>query len=96
MIVAIRTDITPATSQSRRSSSFVGPEHMLAGLVEVTDTFDGDLLMKYALTPQMLRQQAIKFARTAEAGPQSLSDTPQRVSGSAPVDFGQWRLHVCS
>ncbi|WP_176052390.1 AAA family ATPase [Paraburkholderia caribensis] len=57
--------------------SYVGPEHMLAGLAEVTDSFAGDLLMKYGLTPQVLRQQAIKFAGTDEAGPQPASDTPQ-------------------
>jgi ATP-dependent Clp protease ATP-binding subunit ClpC len=55
--------------------SYVGPEHMLAGLAEVTDSFAGDLLIKYGLTPQALRQQAIKLS--GEAGPQAASDTPQ-------------------
>ncbi|WP_179713853.1 ATP-dependent Clp protease ATP-binding subunit [Paraburkholderia bryophila] len=57
--------------------SYVGPEHMLTGLAEVTDSFAGDLLMKYGLTPPALRQQVLKFAGTDEASAQTPSDTPQ-------------------
>jgi len=59
------------------AQSYVGPEHMLTGLAEVTDSFAGDLLMKYGLTPQALRQQVLKFAGTDESSAQTPSDTPQ-------------------
>jgi ATP-dependent Clp protease ATP-binding subunit ClpC len=57
--------------------NYVGPEHMLTGLAEVSTSFAGDLLMKYGLTPQALRQQALKTADTAPGAAQPPGDTPQ-------------------
>ncbi|CAN7795533.1 AAA family ATPase [Caballeronia sp. LjRoot34] len=57
--------------------NYVGPEHMLTGLSEVTDSFAGDLLMKYGLTPQALRQQTLKLVGTDESATAAPSDTPQ-------------------
>ncbi|SEC13559.1 ATP-dependent Clp protease ATP-binding subunit ClpC [Burkholderia sp. WP9] len=56
--------------------NYVGPEHILTGLAEVTDSFAGDLLMKYGLSPHQLRQQTLKVAGQEEAA-QAPSDTPQ-------------------
>ncbi|MDR8398508.1 MULTISPECIES: ATP-dependent Clp protease ATP-binding subunit [Paraburkholderia] len=56
--------------------NYVGPEHILTGLAEVTDSFAGDLLMKYGLSPHLLRQQTLKQAGQEEAA-QAPSDTPQ-------------------
>jgi ATP-dependent Clp protease ATP-binding subunit ClpC len=39
---------------------YIGPEHLLVGLIEEEDGFAGDLLRKYGLTPEALRQQIIK------------------------------------
>ncbi|MEX3856426.1 ATP-dependent Clp protease ATP-binding subunit [Paraburkholderia sp. BR10923] len=48
---------------------YVGPEHILLGLAEVTDSFAGTLLAKYGLTPQALRQQAVSLVgKGAEEG----------------------------
>ncbi|CAM5766569.1 chaperone protein ClpB [Labrys miyagiensis] len=59
--------------------SYVGPEHILLGLSEVQDSFAGDLLAKYGLTPQALRQQAVKIVgKGSEAGHVATpSNTPQ-------------------
>ncbi len=40
--------------------SYVGPEHLLIGLAAVPDSFAGNILGKYGLTPQALRQQAVQ------------------------------------
>lgn len=40
--------------------SYIGPEHMLIGLVEEEDGLAGDLLRKYGLTPSSLRQKTVK------------------------------------
>ncbi len=39
---------------------YIGPEHLLAGLVEEEDGMAGDLLRKYGLTPESLRQKIVK------------------------------------
>ncbi len=59
--------------------SYVGPEHILIGLAEVPDSFAGNLLAKYGLTPQALRQQAVKVVgKGAEEGRVETPDnTPQ-------------------
>jgi ATPases with chaperone activity, ATP-binding subunit len=59
--------------------SYVGPEHILLGLAEVSDSFAGNLLAKYGLTPQALRQQAVKVVgKGAEAGRvETPTNTPQ-------------------
>jgi ATP-dependent Clp protease ATP-binding subunit ClpC len=40
--------------------SYVGPEHLLIGLAEEEDGHAGELLRKLGVTPQALRQQALK------------------------------------
>ena len=49
--------------------SYVGPEHILLGLAEIPDSFAGNLLQRYGLTPQALRQQTVKVVgKGAEKG----------------------------
>ena len=59
--------------------SYVGPEHLLVGLVEEEDGMAGDLLRKYGLTPESVRQKIIKVvgkgAREGHVDTQSC--TPQ-------------------
>ncbi len=59
--------------------SYVGPEHILIGLAEVRESFAGDLLAKYGITPSALRQQSVKIVgKGAEEGDvASPSNTPQ-------------------
>jgi ATP-dependent Clp protease ATP-binding subunit ClpC len=42
--------------------SYVGPEHLLIGLAEEEDGHAGELLRKYGVTAQALRQKALKLA----------------------------------
>ncbi|NKJ49264.1 Clp protease ClpC [Burkholderia sp. SG-MS1] len=49
--------------------SYVGPEHILIGLVEEEDGFAGELLRKLGLTSQALRQKTVKVVgQGAEGG----------------------------
>ncbi|HTI18870.1 MAG TPA: ATP-dependent Clp protease ATP-binding subunit [Trinickia sp.] len=49
--------------------SYVGPEHILIGLIEEEDGFAGDLLRKYGLSPHSLRQKTAKVVgKGAEEG----------------------------
>ncbi|HEX3635370.1 MAG TPA: Clp protease N-terminal domain-containing protein, partial [Paraburkholderia sp.] len=49
--------------------SYVGPEHILIGLVEEEDGFAGELLRKLGLTSQAMRQKAVKVVgQGAEGG----------------------------
>ncbi len=49
--------------------SYVGPEHLLIGLVEEDEGIAGTILRRYGLTPQALRQQVVKVVgRGAEDG----------------------------
>ena len=49
--------------------SYVGPEHLLIGLIEEPDGLAGDLLRKYGLSPQAVRQKVVKVVgRGAEEG----------------------------
>jgi ATP-dependent Clp protease ATP-binding subunit ClpC len=49
--------------------SYVGPEHILIGLVEEEDGFAGEMLRKYGLSPQALRQKVVKVVgKGAEEG----------------------------
>ncbi|WP_442000606.1 ATP-dependent Clp protease ATP-binding subunit [Microvirga sp. 2TAF3] len=49
--------------------SYVGPEHFLIGLVEEGEGIAGDVLRRYGLTPQAIRQQVVKVVgRGAEEG----------------------------
>lgn len=59
--------------------SYVGPEHLLVGLAEEEDGIAGQLLRKYGLTPQAIRQQIVKVVgKGAEEGRvQEPSNTPQ-------------------
>jgi len=59
--------------------SYIGPEHLLVGLIEEEDGMAGDLLRKYGLSPQAVRQKIIKVvgkgAQEGRVEPQST--TPQ-------------------
>jgi ATP-dependent Clp protease ATP-binding subunit ClpC len=59
--------------------SYVGPEHLLVGLVEEEDGMAGDLLRKYGLTPESVRQKIIKVVgKGAQEGRvETQSSTPQ-------------------
>ena len=59
--------------------SYVGPEHMLLGLAQVPESFAGNLLRKYGLTPQALRQQTLRTvgAGAEEGRVSGPSNTPQ-------------------
>ncbi|HEV2573219.1 MAG TPA: ATP-dependent Clp protease ATP-binding subunit [Beijerinckiaceae bacterium] len=59
--------------------SYVGPEHILLGLAEIPDSFAGNLLQRYGLTPQALRQQTVKVVgKGAEKGHvDTPTNTPQ-------------------
>ncbi len=49
--------------------SYVGPEHFLIGLAEEGEGIASDVLRRYGLTPQAIRQQVVKVVgRGAEAG----------------------------
>ncbi len=49
--------------------SYVGPEHILVGLVEEEDGFGGEMLRKLGLTPQAVRQKVVKVVgEGAETG----------------------------
>ncbi len=39
--------------------SYIGPEHLLVGLIEEEDGMAGDLLRKYGLTPEAVRQKIV-------------------------------------
>jgi ATP-dependent Clp protease ATP-binding subunit ClpC len=59
--------------------SYVGPEHLLIGLAEEDDGLASQILRKYGLTPQALRQQTVKVVgKGAEEGRvQQPTNTPQ-------------------
>lgn len=58
--------------------SYVGPEHLIIGLAEEGEGLAADILRKYGLTPQSLRQQVTKVVgRGAEEGRvETPSNTP--------------------
>ncbi|HEY9789976.1 MAG TPA: ATP-dependent Clp protease ATP-binding subunit [Candidatus Obscuribacterales bacterium] len=58
--------------------SYVGPEHLLVGLAEEEDGIAGQILRKFGLTPQALRQQTVKVVgKGAEEGKvQAPTNTP--------------------
>jgi ATP-dependent Clp protease ATP-binding subunit ClpC len=59
--------------------SYVGPEHLLVGLVEEEDGMAGDLLRMYGLSPEAVRQKIIKVVgKGAQEGRvETQSSTPQ-------------------
>ena len=48
------------TASRELGHSYVGPEHLLIGLAEEEEGLAGDLLRRYGLTPQALRQQTVR------------------------------------
>jgi ATP-dependent Clp protease ATP-binding subunit ClpC len=40
--------------------SYIGPEHLLIGLADVSDSLAGTLLKKYGVSPEMIRQKTVK------------------------------------
>ena len=59
--------------------SYIGPEHLLVGLIEEEDGMAGDLLRRYELSPEAVRQKIIKVVgKGAQEGRvESQSTTPQ-------------------
>jgi ATP-dependent Clp protease ATP-binding subunit ClpC len=59
--------------------SYVGPEHLLIGLIEEEDGMAGDLLRKYGLSPEAVRQKIVKVVgKGAQEGRvETQSTTPQ-------------------
>src|SRR5882672_8940752 len=66
------------TASRELGHSYVGPEHLLIGLAEEEEGIAGDLLRRYGLTPQALRQQTVRVVgKGAEEGRvEGKSDTP--------------------
>jgi ATP-dependent Clp protease ATP-binding subunit ClpC len=57
------------TASHELGHSYVGPEHFLIGIAEEREGIAGELLRRYGLTPQAIRQQVVKVVgRGAEAG----------------------------
>jgi ATP-dependent Clp protease ATP-binding subunit ClpC len=59
--------------------SYIGPEHLLVALVQEDEGMAGDILRRYGLTPEAIRQQVVKVVgRGAEEGRvESTSTTTQ-------------------
>ena len=56
-------------SSKELGHGYVGPEHLLIGLAEEEDGMAGELLRKYGLTPEALRQKVVKVVgKGAEEG----------------------------
>src|SRR5438874_11873242 len=66
------------TASRELGHSYVGPEHLLIGLAEEEEGLAGDLLRRYGLTPQALRQQTVRVVgKGAEEGRvEGKSETP--------------------
>src|SRR5437870_1980753 len=66
------------TASRELGHSYVGPEHLLIGLAEEEEGLAGDLLRRYGLTPQALRQQTVRVVgQGAEEGRvEPKSETP--------------------
>lgn len=57
------------TASRELGHSYIGPEHLLVGLAEEDEGMAGDMLRRYGLTPEALRQQIVKVVgRGAEEG----------------------------
>jgi ATP-dependent Clp protease ATP-binding subunit ClpC len=75
----VKAALMAAFSASRElGHSYVGPEHLLIGLAEEEEGLAGDLLRRYGLTAQALRQQTVRVVgKGAEEGRvEGKSDTP--------------------
>jgi ATP-dependent Clp protease ATP-binding subunit ClpC len=59
--------------------SYIGPEHLLIGLLQEDEGMAGDILRKYGLTPESLRQKVVKvIGKGAQEGRvESQTNTPQ-------------------
>src|SRR4051812_23315806 len=66
------------TASRELGHSYVGPEHLLVGLAEEEEGLAGELLRRYGLTPQALRQQIVRVVgQGAEEGRvEPKSETP--------------------
>ncbi|WP_201829327.1 ATP-dependent Clp protease ATP-binding subunit [Microvirga zambiensis] len=72
--IGVSPRVKDALSRAFRASaelghSYVGPEHLLIGLAEEGEGLAADMLRRYGLTPQAIRQQVTKVVgRGAEGG----------------------------
>jgi ATP-dependent Clp protease ATP-binding subunit ClpC len=72
--IGVSPRVKDALSRGFRASaefghSYVGPEHLLIGLAEEGEGLAADILRRYGLTPQAIRQQVTKVVgRGAEEG----------------------------
>ncbi len=66
-------------SSKQLGHSYIGPEHLLIGLLQEDEGMAGDILRKYGLTPENLRQKIVKVVgKGAEEGRvETQSTTPQ-------------------
>lgn len=66
----VKQVLEDAFSSSRElGHSYIGPEHLLIGLLQEDEGMAGDVLRKYGLTPESLRQKIIKVVgKGAEEG----------------------------
>jgi ATP-dependent Clp protease ATP-binding subunit ClpC len=75
----VKSALVHAFEASRElGHSYVGQEHLLIGLAEEQDGIAGDLLRRYGLTPQALRQQTVKVvgAGAEEGRVEAPTNTP--------------------
>ncbi len=76
----VKSALVHAFEASRElGHSYVGPEHLLIGLATEQDGIAGDLLRRYGLTPQALRQQTVSVvgAGAEEGRVKAPSSTPK-------------------
>lgn len=76
----VKQVLEKAFSSSRQlGHSYIGPEHLLLGLLQEDEGMAGDILRKYGLTPESLRQKIVKVVgQGAEEGRvESQTTTPQ-------------------
>ncbi len=76
----VKQVLEEAFASSRQlGHSYIGPEHLLIGLLHEDEGMAGDILRKYGLTPESLRQKIIKVVgKGAEEGRvEAQTTTPQ-------------------
>jgi ATP-dependent Clp protease ATP-binding subunit ClpC len=76
----VKQVLEEAFSSSRQlGHSYIGPEHLLIGLLQEDEGMAGDILRKYGLTPESIRQKIVKVVgKGAEEGRvDTQSTTPQ-------------------
>ncbi|MDB5186028.1 MAG: ATPase with chaperone, ATP-binding subunit [Candidatus Saccharibacteria bacterium] len=59
--------------------SYIGPEHLLIGLVQEDEGMAGEILRKYGLTPEAIRQKTVKVVGkgAADGRVEAQTNTPQ-------------------